>query len=133
MQVVKRGKYLKHRWYVRWFCQFLRLWMSSSEVARLMNISKPTIHRWAPSKDRKAEKKRKKAMPLLGTMHDAAVGRQVGLSKTCIRNLRLQRNIPPYVPPLSARAKTVRERDLILRKAAENQVNQDLMNAWKAP
>ena len=130
MQVMNhRGKYLTYRWYVRWYCKFLRLWLTTAIVAQHTGIPKPTISSWSPR--RKSAKAIKKAIPLLGLASDAAVGRKVGLSASCIRDHRRYRGIRPY--RMSDKQKTAYNRRLILDNSAEKQVAHELMNSWKAP
>ena len=123
----------KHRWYVRWFCKFLRLWMPPPEVARMMNVPRQTIWRWSPGKNPAFGKRKEKAIPLLGTISDSAIARKVGLSATSVFNLRLKLGIDPHIPPLSTKKRAVLDRNNRKKLFAERQVNQELMASWKSP
>jgi len=107
--------------------------MPNVAVAKHMGIPRQTISRWMPGKDPHLIRKWKRATPLLGLESDADIGRKVGLSKSSIANLRNKKNIPPYISPLSTRARAIRERNNRAEKFAEKQVGQELMNAWRSP
>ena len=115
------------------FCKFLRLWMDSPEVARMMSVPRQTVWRWSPGKSLAFGKKKAKAIPLLGTISDVAVARKTGLSAGSARNLRLELGIDPYAPPLSTVKRAVRDRNNRKRIFAERQVAQEMMEAWRAP
>ena len=123
----------KHRWYVGWFCKFLRLRMSPKEVSDFMGIAKSTVWHWSPGPSDKFQKKWAKALPLLGTRPDTVIGSMTGLSKDSIRMRRVKLGVPAFAPPLSMRTKAVRERSNRAKRFAERQVNQELMASWKSP
>ena len=120
----------KHRRYVRWVAKFLRLWKSCPEVGRIMNVPRQTVWRWSPGRDPTIDRKKEKAIPLLGTMSDMDIARKTGLSQSGVCYFRQRLGIdayirPPYIP--------LRERELREQRIAETQVAQKLMKAWRSP
>jgi len=120
----------KYKLYTRLWARFLRLWLSVPEVSRRMNIPLSTIKLWAPA-NKQYGKKWAIAIPLLGTLDDAAVGRKSGLTRSAIWIKRNELGIPKYRRQLKPRS--IAEKVRIEKESAENQVMQELMNSWKAP